>query len=422
MQDQTITCPSCSTSIPLTEALSSQIKGQLQKEMAAEQKKQQAVLEKQLVDLQNQQKKLEEQKKAIDSEVEAKLQAEKTKMWAIAQEKAQEKVHTELKDIQNEKEEMLKKLRESEQNELEMRKKTRELEEQKRNMDLEMQRKLDEERDQITEKVKKEEAELNRMKILEKDKQMDILKKTIEDLKRQSEQGSQQIQGDAQEEDLKLTIQSKFPMDLVADVPTGIRGADLIHTVRSQFMQNCGIILWESKNTKTWSNDWIKKLKQDQGLAKADICILISRILPEEITGFGQIDGVWVSDYSSVFELVSALRFHLLEIERVKKSLVGKDEKMEFLYKYLSGSEFKNRVENIVIGYKSLKDDLETEKRSLQRMWSKREKEIDKVILNTAGMYGDLQGIIGASLPTIKNLELPEGEVETPEAVSLPLE
>lgn len=415
MSDQTIQCTSCGTAIPLTEALSSQIKGQLQAEMDAENKKKEAEMKKQLDEIKSQQDKLEEQKKSVEKEVEEKMNAEKTKMWAIAQKKAEEKIQTELKDTQNEKEEMAKKLRESEQNELEMRKKTRELEEQKRNLDLEMQRKIDDERSKIVESTKKEEAELNRMKLLEKDKQMDILKKTIEDLKRQSEQGSQQAQGDAQEEDLKNIIQHKFPMDQVDDVPAGVKGADLIQTVRSSMMQDCGIILWESKNTKSWSNDWVKKLKQDQGIAKADICILVSRVLPDGINGFGQIDGVWVVEYSYIFELVSALRYHLLEVERVKKSLVGKDEKMEFLYKYLSGSEFKNRVENIVLGFSSLKSDLETEKRSMQRIWNKREKEIEKVILNTAGMYGDMQGIIGASLPAIQSLELPEGEETLPE-------
>jgi hypothetical protein len=64
----------------------------------------------------------------------------------------------------------------------------------------------------------------------------------------------------------------------------------------------------------------------------------------------------------------------------------------------------------------NMKQDLEAEKRSLQRSWSKREKELERVIMSTSSLYGDLQGIIGGSLPTIQQLELPntdEDQVDT---------
>jgi len=244
----------------------------------------------------------------------------------------------------------------------------------------------------------------------EKDKQLDQLRRSLEDAKRKSEQGSMQIQGDVQEEDLKLMLRSHFPVDMIEDVPTGIRGADLVQTVNTSFGNKAGVILWESKNTKAWSAEWIKKLKDDQALAKADVCILISQVLPEGVKDFALQGGVWVCSYEMAFSVASFLRVHLTQLSQVKQSLIGKDEKMELLYTYLSGSEFRNRVETIVGAFTSMQSDLETEKRAMQRIWKKREKEIERVVMSTSGMYGDLQGIVGASLPTIRALELPGAE------------
>ena len=404
MSNQSIKCPNCGISIPLADVLTHDIKHQLKGEMEKEVRQK----EKELAE---KEKSLLEGQKNIDAQVAERLEKGKIEMWKIAQQKAAEKNEFEFKNLQTEVEEKNKRLQEMQTQELELRKQKRELEEKEKMMQLELTRQLDEEREKIAETAKKDASEETRMKILEKDKQLDQMRKTIEDLKRKSEQGSMQIQGDTQEESVKELLQRAFPLDIIEDVPTGIKGADLIQTVHSGFGQKTGIILWESKNTKTWSNDWIKKLKDDQGIVKADVCILITKTLPDEIKNFGVKDGVWVVAYPFALPLVNTLRFHLNELDQLKQSQVGKGEKMEYLYNYLSGNEFKNRIENIVNAFGSLKNELEREKRAMERIWSRRAKEIDRVMNNTSGMYGDLQGIIGASLPTIQSLELPEGEL-----------
>lgn len=399
MSDQIIKCPDCGKKIPLNKALSEQIRHTLEKEL--EQKEKQ--LKKELWNL-AQEKALEKiEKDAIEQK---KQQDQERKL--LEKEKAQKE--KELHELREEFKEKSKKLEESEKHELELRKKARVLEEKEKKIELEMARKMDEERKKIIETTKKEEEEQYRLKVQEKDKQMEILNKQINELRRKAEQGSQQIQGEVQEDDLRDLLATTFVADEIKDVPTGAKGADVMQVVNGRMGAPTGIIIWESKNTKAFSESWISKLKSDQGLVKADIAILITQVLPEDVDGFGLKNGVWVVSHKHVIPLVSALRIQLTEVSKVKASLVGRDEKMDLLYKYLSGAQFKNRVENIVMAFVNMKADLDTERRSFNRIWNKREKEIEKVIMSTSNMYGDLQGIIGGSLPEIKQLALEGGD------------
>ncbi len=397
-EDQTITCPDCGAQIPLTKALSEQVGHKLKHQL----EKQKIIFEEKL-----------------RAELEEKAVKEKKRLWQVAQEKAAEKQHKELKDLQEQLKENSKKLEESEKIELELRKKSRDLEEREKKIELEMTRKIDEERAKIIEQTKKSEAEQQGLKLQEKDKQLEIMRKQIDDLKRKAEQGSMQIQGEVQEDQLKELLSSTFMKDEVTDVPQGVKGADLIQNVNAQIGAKAGTILWESKNTKAFSEKWISKLKGDQGIVKADVAILVSQALPDDIKGFGLKNGVWVVGHTHVVPLASALRMHIIELSKVKQSLVGRDEKMEVLFGYLSGSQFKNRIENIVMAFMNMKQDLETEKRSFQRIWNKREKELETVVMSTSALYGDLQGIIGGALPTIQHLELPESKLNEEETASL---
>ncbi len=407
-----IKCPKCGAQIPLSEALTGDIRAHLETEMQKEFSQKEAAFR-------EKEKALEEKEKQTREQYEKKLQSEKLQMWEKAQKAAGEKLQTEIEDLRKENEERKKRLEEMRKEELELRAQKRQLEEKEKNIALEMERKMDEERQKIREEMGKSAEETMNAKLREKETQMDQMRKTIEELRRKSEQGSMQIQGDAQEINLKNILRNAFPSDLIEDVPTGIRGGDIVHTVRDPFGQKCGIILWESKNTKAWSGEWVKKLKDDRALVKADICIIVSQTLPEGIENFGSVDGVWVCGFSSALPLVSTLRYHLVELAKSQKSLVGKGEKMEYLYQYLSGNEFKTRIENIVSAFSGMKMDLESEKRAIERIWKKREKEIERVVLNTSGLYGDLQGILGASLATVQALELPGGTEDFEEDSSL---
>ncbi len=417
MSHSAIRCPHCQKEIELTETLTGQIKSELQNEFSAKERAQSELIAKKEQALSQERTRLEQERLQLEGRIEEKVKAEKEKLLVIAQEKAQEKLGLELQDLKQQKAERDLQLEIARKNELALRAEARLLEEKTKNLDLELERRLDSERKKIEEKLKDQQSqhleerlrgmqEEFRKKELEKDKQMEILKRSLDEAQRKSAQASMQIQGEVQEADLKRLLETHFPLDTISDVATGIKGADLIQTVKTQFGQTGGVILWESKNTKQWSNEWIKKMKGDQGLSGADICMLVSKVLPDGMSTFGCIDGIWVLDAQYAIPVTSMLRQHLIQLYQTKNSLLGQETKKDFLYEYISSSQFKTRFENIIMGFKSLKEELETEKRSMQRIWSKREKEIERVIMNTSGMYGDMQGIIGASLPTVPTLEL----------------
>lgn len=184
---------------------------------------------------------------------------------------------------------------------------------------------------------------------------------------------------------------SEFPFDLVDDVPTGIKGADLIQTVRNQFGQSAGVIAWESKNTKAWSDSWVEKLKEDRLRVNASVSVIISNVLPDGVNHFGLYKDIWVTEWRYVVPLTIALREQMIMMDQVKNSLKGKDEKMDMLYGYLTSSEFRDKIQNIIEAFQSMRESLESEKRSMERIWASREKQLERVISNTARLYGDMQ-------------------------------
>ena len=392
-----ITCPNCNHTFEAGEAITSQIKTHLETQYAQKIKAQELSLK---AEMNTKWQELEEQRKKD-------LEAEKQKVLA----EVKGKVDLEMKDLQEQNKLNQEKLEKANERELEMRKQTRELEEQKKNMELDIARKIDLERKQIEEKTKLEIEEKNRLTIAEKDKQMDQLKKSLEDAQRKAGQGSQQIQGDVQENDLKAILESNFVLDKISDVATGVRGADLVQTVNNNFGQQMGIILWESKRTQSWTESWITKLKDDQNSTKADICIMATQVLPKGIDSYGFYNGVWVVKYQTnyILALTSIIRHFLQQLAGVKNSQVGKGEKMEYLYNYLSSSQFRNKIENIVDAFGSMQEGINMEKRAMQKNWARREKELDRVITSTTGMYGELQGIMGSKLERIEKLELEGG-------------
>jgi len=273
-------------------------------------------------------------------------------------------------------------------------------------MELELTRKLDEGRQKILEEATGKFEEEQRLKDAEKDKKLTDMRKQIDELKKKSELGSQQAQGEVLELDLENILKSCFSHDNIEPVPKGIKGADVLHRVHSHSGHFCGTIVWETKRTKAWSDKWIAKLKEDQRRVKGEIAIILTTTLPKDVRSFAHINGVWVTDYSSMVGLATAIRMGLIEIANTKQAAVGKKGKMEVVYNYLSGSDFKQKVEAIADAFKDMKDDLEKEKKAFTKHWAKREKQLELVITNTAGMYGDIHGIIGTSLPEIKLLEI----------------
>jgi hypothetical protein len=371
---ETIKCPKCNEVIELSEAISHDIEIRLKQQYENE---------------------IGKTKKSIEDK---------------AKREVQESLNVKISDLNEQLEEKTKNLKEAQKQELELRKRQRELEEKEEKLELELSRKIDAERQKIIQKTSKEFEETHRLKNAEKDKQLDDMKRQIDELKRKAEQGSQQMQGEVLELELEESLKEEFPFDVIEPVAKGVKGGDIIQTVKTQSGRICGKILWETKRTKNWSESWIQKLKDDQRDAKADLAILASESLPKGLQHFRLISGVWVTDILSAVSLALALRVVLIQVARERVTQVGKKEKMELAYNYLTGQEFRNRVEAIVESFTTMKVDLEAERRAMLKIWAKREKQIERVISNAAGMHGDLQEIAGSSLPAIKMLELPNDD------------
>lgn len=274
--------------------------------------------------------------------------------------------------------------------------------------ELEMKKKIADEEEKIRQDVRKKTIEEHALKDREKDKKLSDTLKQVEELKKKMQQGSQQMQGEVMELELEELLKKEFPSDEIEEVKKGQRGADILQTVMDKKARNCGTILWESKNAK-WQNDWIVKLKEDQRKAKADLSVLVITDPPEDLENFKYKDGVWIVLREMVVPLALALRFDLVRVNYERLVNVGRNEKTEILFQYITSTEFKQRVEAIVEAFGGLQDEMEREKRWFQTKWARQEKQLRKVIDNTQGMYGDLQGVVGKSLPDIKTLQLEEG-------------
>lgn len=403
---QTIKCPNCSEIIDLDKLGEEKYKHMLD-EQEMKLQKQQAEKEKEF------EKTLEEKtnemrKKAVEF---AKEEAEKQR----------KKDAVEMDDLKNRLKEADSKQEEFQKQELDMRKKQRELEEKAKNQELDMARKLDEEKkkmsaemsktqDEVLEVKMKDIQEENRKKEMEMLKQQEQMKKTIDELKRKAEQGSQQIQWDIQEDDLKNAISQAFPIDTVEDVPTGIKWADLIQTVKNNLGQDSWVIVWESKNTKSWTEAWIMKLKEDKLKVSWNIAILVTTVLPKTVKNFGMVDDVMVCLPEYVIAVSTMLRDKLLSIAKVETSLQWKDIKMEMLYKYLSSEEFSGKISMMVDVFSNLKSGIDSERRAMEKNWKKREKDLERATYAVTGMYGELESLMGQSLPWSEKLELGYGE------------
>jgi hypothetical protein len=290
----------------------------------------------------------------------------------------------------------------------ELTKQMREMKREKDEVKLEMEKRLAEEEEKIRISAQKKAEEEQHGKIAEKDKQLSDALKELEDMRRKLQQGSQQTQGEAFELEFESMLHTEFPNDKISEVAKGIKGGDIIHEVWDQKGNYNGKILWELKNTKTWSDGWVDKLKADKRAINAEEAVLISDALPSAVTVAGYYKGLWVTQRAFVVTLASTLRAKLIEMYYVKQSVQAKDGKMELMYTYLSGTEFKHRVEAIVEAFTNMQAEIEREKRYFSNKWSRDEKNIRMVIDNTYGMHGDLKAIIGKMLPQIKGLDVIE--------------
>ena len=419
----TIKCPNCGTVIDVNEILYHQLEDELKQKNIAEQKKLQAEIEtkrkeykKAFDSLKDREEAIKEQKEKFDEE----LRKATSTQLKIEKQKLQEQIKKELQEEQNESIELLKKELEEKSNQVkELNKSKAEIEKLKREKDeieskikaeaeIALTKRLQEEK----ELIKKTMDEQNELRFKQKEEQLNQLKEQLQIAQRKAEQGSMQLQGEVQELAIEEYLADKYPFDVIEEIKKGVRGGDCIQVVHTREIQNCGKIYYESKRTKEFQKSWIEKFKNDMRNKGVDVGVLVTQVLPNDMDRMGLIDGVWVCTFEEFKGLSSVLRESVIKLNHAKKAQENKTDKMSLLYNYLTSTEFSMQIEAIVEAFSTMQEDLDKEKRAMARIWKQREKQIDKVLENTIGMYGSIKGIAGNVISDVKALELPHNDMD----------
>jgi hypothetical protein len=315
----------------------------------------------------------------------------------------EEKVEMEMKKRLLEREKLIREQAERTANEralLDIQERERKLAREKETLEL-MSRKRAQE---AVEQAREEE----RMKLAELQKRLDDQTKLIHEMKRKAEQGSMQTQGEVQELAIEDYLENTFPRDTVEEISKGKRGGDCVHIVKDPYDRICGRILYESKRTKHFSYEWIAKVKDDMRLKQADMGVIVTEALPEGMARFGELEGIWVCTFVEFKALALLFRHNLCRIGEILASQENKGDKMQMIYTYVTGNEFKQKLEAAFESYNEMQEDLIREKTLFASHWAKREKRLLKAMENLVSLYGDVRGIAGGAVQEIKSLEMPE--------------
>ncbi len=204
--------------------------------------------------------------------------------------------------------------------------------------------------------------------------QLEEQRRLAEEMRRKAEQSSMQRQGESQELLLEEILKENFPFDLIEEVGKGVEGADCIQTVRNSGGKECGKIIYESKRTKGWSSNWIDKLKADMRSRGADVAILVTQTFPKDMERFGEKDGIWLCSFNEVGSVSAIIRHSIMQVYEIQKREENKGDKMQMLYNYLTGVEFKGQVESIAEGFMAMRNSITKERMQMEKMWKEREK------------------------------------------------
>lgn len=380
MPNYTVSCPKCQHSFEPTDAIREEVEKELRGKMTEWQKEQKIKIE---TDISNQLKK----------------------------DLAEEYNHK-LKLAQESQENMSKQVKEFQQKELEFLKQVQAIQNKEAELELELQRKLNKERESLKAQIQKEEAERvslkdqeYQLKVKELEKQLEDQRKLADEMKRKAEQGSMQMQGEVQELLLEELLKSSFPFDQILEVGKGVRGADCIQLVRNSTGQEAGKIIYESKRTTAFAQDWIEKLKADMRSQGADIAIIVTQTFPKDMDRFGEKEGVYICSFQEVKSVALLLRNAILKIFETKKSQENKGDKMSFLYDYLTGNEFSEQWKAVGEGFRQMRQSIQRERDAMEKLWKSREKQLEKVLLNAMHIKGSIEGIAGSDAINLNLLE-----------------
>lgn len=404
----TINCPKCGEKINVSDILYHQVQDQLKKEFEAQIRHKDKEYQEKLATLLSEKEQLDRDKESLQVQIEdavkIRMADEKKNLEKSISQKIQDETSGQIKSLQEELNEKTSQVKELNKTKAEIERLKREKDELRDQVILEKETEFSEILKDAKAKARQQADDESALKIKELEKQLGDQKKLAEEMKRKAEQGSMQLQGEVQELAIEEILTSMFPFDTISEVGKGIRGADVIQLVRNKFGVECGTILYESKRTKVFSNDWVNKLKADAVSTKADVCIIVTEALPDGIEKIGQREGVWICTFNDFKGLVIVLRDSLIRIKDAYSSQTNKGEKMQMLYDYLTSNEFVLQVNAVIEGFTDLHNSYVQEKRAMERIWKQREKQLEKVLLNTNHFIGSIQGIAGSSIPNLKQI------------------
>jgi len=394
-----IKCPQCGHQFPMEEAVSEEYKKALRDQMQAYKKQKDSELAKKDSEYAS----LAAKKEAEFSQ---QLQQEKLQLQQSLEISLRKTIVTDFENklqlLEQNAKDNEEKLKLSRQKELEFLQKEQALKNKEAELEISVQKKLQEERSKLSDELRKLEEQKSAaketdylMRLKELEKQLDDQKKLAEEMRRKAEQGSMQLQGEVQELALEAMLQSAFPFDLISEVGKGVRGADCIQTVRNNFGQECGKIIYESKRTKDFGGDWIEKLKADMRSLGADVAVIVTQAMPKDMDGFGEKNGVWICQFTEARAMIALLRDGIIKVYSAAKSQQNRGDKMHLLYDYLTGNEFAEQWKAVREGFMSMKLSIQRERDAMEKLWKAREKQLEKVLLNAAYIRGSIEGIAG---------------------------
>ena len=406
LKENQITCPNCGVSFNVEAALSLKLKAHIK----AEYEKKIALLSDRFKTeqekLANEKKQFEELKARENELFNERLKKQTEVIKSQLESAVKEQVNDQLKNLESEIEKRKNEVKTLKQNELNILKREAELKEKQEMLQLDLEKEMLKKQKEIEDKAmlrEREKFELEKIQLL---KQIEDNRKLAEEMKRKAEQGSMQLQGEVQELAIEEWLREQFPLDTIDEVRKGARGADCLQVVNTRTHQNCGTIYYESKRTKDFQPSWIEKFKEDMRNQNATIGVIVTEAMPKEMSRMGMKEGVWICNFDEFKGLCAVLRESVIQISQAVSTQENKGDKMVMLYDYLISNEFRLQIEAIVEGFTDMQSELEREKRAMEGIWKKREKQIQKVLLNTNHMYHSIKGIAGSAIAALPQLEL----------------
>ena len=405
-QSQTIECPKCHHQFNIEDVIQNRMEDEVAQRIAALKTEMEQRAEKERTALNKREEELNQRQREQEKLINNKLADREQQLRKDLKADLLKENERKLQVLQEDLDERTQKIESLQEKELELERLKRKDKERDQDYAIRLEKEKNELAAQLEEQIRRQEGEKIDMKLAEKDKQLGDLRKQLEEAKRKADQGSMQLQGEVQELAIEEMLSALFPLDEIQEVPKGCAGADSIQVIQDRNFDSLGKIIYESKRTKAFNKGWIEKLKQDQQSVGADIAVLVTEVLPEGIERIGEINGVWICDYPSLKGLTLALRSSICRMSEAQSAQANKGDKMEMLYDYLTGTEFKMQIEAIVEGFSDLQGGIARERRAMEKLWKEREKQLEKVLKNTTGFYGSVKGIAGSAVPAVPLLEL----------------